>query len=148
MLLRAGEKIIQAADVRQLVSPNISQNVFALTNLFAEGKSVEAQRLLDDLLGAGQQTELKTQTIQMIGALASQIRSLLLVKDLENETPSKIAEALGWKEGRVWINSKLAKKFSKDKLASLLKDLRAMDLRLKSSEEPPKLLLSLFLLRR
>ena len=136
---------IAFADVRDLVMPNISQNVFQLTNLFAEGRGREAVSLLEKMMSAPQASDLKSQTIQIIGGLASQIRSLLLVKDLERETPSKIAEILSWKEGRVWINSKLAKKFTKEKLLGLMRDLRALDLRLKTSEEPPKLLLSLFL---
>ncbi len=145
MLFSGEEKIIRITAVRVLVCPNISQNVFSLTNLFAEGRGAEAQKLLDDLMGSGPAYELKTQTIQIIGALASQIRSLLLVKDLEKESPAGIAATLGWKEGRVWINSKLARKFTKEKLMSMMRDLRALDLRLKTSEEPPKLLLSLFL---
>ena len=136
---------IAFADVRDLVMPNISQNVFQLTNLFAEGRGREAVSLLEKMMSAPQASDLKSQTIQIIGGLASQIRSLLLVKDLERETASKIAEILSWKEGRVWINSKLAKKFTKEKLLGLMRDLRALDLRLKTSEEPPKLLLSLFL---
>ncbi|OGE76798.1 MAG: DNA polymerase III subunit delta [Candidatus Doudnabacteria bacterium RIFCSPHIGHO2_02_FULL_48_21] len=145
MLLKDREKRIVAADIQELVRPNISQNIFALTNMFAEGKGREAMSLLEKMMAEGPAADLKSQTIQIIGGLASQIRSLLLVKDIEAESPAKIASVLGWKEGRVWINSKLAKKFTKEKLIALLKDLRALDLRLKSSEEPPKLLLSLFL---
>ena len=145
MLFKEQEKVIHAADVKELVKPNISHNVFSLTNLFAEGKGAEAMRLLEKMMGEGPASDLKSQSIQIIGGLASQIRSLLLVKDLETESSVKIAARLGWKEGRVWINSKLAKKFAKEKLVKLLADLRALDLRLKTSEEPPKLLLSLFL---
>lgn len=148
MLLAHAEKLITISHVREVVKPNISQNIFQLTNLFAEGKNREAMFLLEKMMSSSAAAELKTQTIQIIGGLGSQIRSLLLVKDLERESPAKIASLLGWKEGRVWINSKLAKKFSTDKLVGMLRDLRALDLRLKTSEEPPKLLLSLFLLRR
>ncbi len=141
----SAEKIIRLAEVEDLVKLNISQNIFVLTNLFAEGKGREASGLLEKIMAGNAASDLKTRTIQIIGGLASQIRSLLLVKDMEGENPAKIADMLGWKQGRVWINSKLAKKFTKEKLVRLLKDLRALDLRLKTSEEPPKLLLSLFL---
>ncbi len=43
------------------------------------------------------------------------------------------------------IVSKLAKQFTQEKLIRFLADLQAIDLRLKTTEEPPKLLLSLFL---
>ena len=144
MLLKFADKKIATADVRAIVKPNISQNIFALTNLFAEGKAGEAVTLLEKMIGAGPVAELKTQFLQTIGGLASQIRSLLLVKDLDGQSSGEIASTLNWKEGRVWINSKLARKFTREKLIRLLTDLKALDLRLKTSEEPPKLLLTLF----
>ncbi|MDP3994176.1 MAG: DNA polymerase III subunit delta [bacterium] len=145
LILYSGGKNIAEGDVTKLVAPNISQNVFALTNLFAEGDSAQAIALLDDLVGRGQIAEERNQSIAIVGALASQIRSLLLVKDLEDQGPAEIAKILDWKEGRVWINLKLAKKFTKAILVKSLEDLRAIDFRLKTSEEPPKLLLSLFI---
>lgn len=144
MLWTFSQEIITADDVRAIVKPNITENIFSLTNLFAEGKTGEAMRLLEKMIGDGPAAELKTQFIQIIGGLASQIRSLLLVKDLESQSSGQIVKTLNWKEGRVWINLKLAKKFTKEKLLNLLTDLRALDLRLKTSEEPPKLLLTLF----
>ena len=141
---RWGGGIITKADVQEIVQPNIAKNLFTLTNMFAEGRSRDAVNFLEQMVESGPAAEIKTQSLQLIGGLASQIRSLLLVKDLEREAPGIIAETLKWKEGRVWINLKLAKKFSKEKLFTLLKDLKALDLRLKTSEEPPKLLLALF----
>ena len=145
LVLYSGGKNITEDDVTKLVAPNMSQNVFALTNLFAEGNPSQAIALLDDLVGRGQIAEERNQSIAIVGALASQIRSLLLVKDLEDQSPAEIAKILDWKEGRVWINLKLAKKFTKVVLVKSLEDLRAIDFRLKTSEEPPKLLLALFL---
>ena len=145
LTIYSGGRNITEEDVAKLVSPNISKNVFALTNFFAEGKTAPAIRLLEDLVGRGQIAEERNQSIAIVGALASQIRSLLLVKDLEDQSPAEIAKILDWKEGRVWINLKLAKKFTKVVLVKSLEDLRAIDFRLKTSEEPPKLLLALFL---
>lgn len=136
---------IRAEMVAKIISRNLSQNVFDLTNSFAEGKTGEATRILERLIGRGPVSELKSQAIQLVGALASQIRSLLLVRELENVETAQAAKILGWKEGRIWVNRKLAKKFSTEKLQQLLEDLRAIDYRLKTSEEPPKLLLALFL---
>jgi len=130
------ERVIKVSDVKSVVKPNASQNIFRITNMFAEGNVAGAVRALEEIDEAPQ---------LIIGGLASQLRSLLLVKALEGESSAKIAARLGWKEGRVWINTKLAKKFSKEKLVKLLADLKALDLRLKTSEEPPKLLLALFI---
>lgn len=145
MLYKAEEKIITQKDTHLLVRPNIEENVFSLTNLFAEKRKSEAVRVLNTLLSDGPAYELKNQAIQIVGALAGQIRSLLLVKGLDEKTNDNIARELGWKTGRVWINRRLAAKFQEARLATMLRDLRAIDMRLKTSEEPPKLLLALFL---
>lgn len=137
-------KLITADLVRKVVVRNTNQNIFDLTNLVAEGKIAAAVRLLEEIVSSAAISEVKPQIIQIVGALASQLRSLLLVKELEDHEPREIAKILGWKEGRVWINSKLAKKFEREKLIRLLQDLKAIDFRLKTSEEPPKLLLTLF----
>jgi len=144
MLLVFESKLITKKNVLDGVSRNVNQNVFSITNLAAEGKTGQAVGFMENMLGRGKGADMKAQSIQVVGALASQIRSLILVKDLEGQPQGKIAEVLGWKEGRVWINGQLAKKFAKTKLVQLLRDLKQIDLRLKTSEEPPKLLLTLF----
>lgn len=144
MLYRFGEKSIGADDVRKVVARNINQNVFDLTNLVAEGRGREAVALLEQMLRASAAADQKTQVIQIVGALASQIRSLLLVKEFSAKSAAaETARVLGWKPGRVWINQKLAEKFSQEKLIQVLLDLCAIDFRLKTSDEPANLLLTL-----
>ncbi len=139
-------KSISADDVEVVVTPSFNQTVFSLTDSFASGDVRGSVVFLERLLMGGTASDTKTQTIQIVGALAAQLRSLLLVKDLEDRhTAGEIAQILSWKEGRVWINQKLSKKFTGDRLQKMLRDLKAIDLRLKTSEESPKLLLSLFL---
>lgn len=146
LMLYAGEqKTITRAAVEELIPANLNQNVFALTNLFAEKRQSEALSILGNVLREGAAYELKNQAIQIVGALAGQIRSLLLVRGLDEKTNDDIARELGWKTGRVWINRRLAAKFAAERLVTMLRDLRAIDMRLKTSEEPPKLLLALFL---
>jgi len=145
ILYKWDEKRIDRDDVVLLVRPNVTENVFALTNLFADGSVGEATRLLEQMLGQVPNTDLRSRAVLIVGALASQIRSLLLVKSLDEKNQDEIAEKLEWKPGRVWINQKLAKKFDEPKLIQMLRDLRKIDLRLKTSEEPPKLLLQLFI---
>lgn len=130
------EGVITVSDIQKVASRNLTKNVFALTDSVGRGDLSAALKVFQELDG---------EPVQVVGALAAQIRSLLLVKGLEQNSSAEIAKILGWKEGRVWINLKLAKNFSRAKLVGLLSDLRAIDRRLKSSEEPPKLLLTLFL---
>ena len=137
---------ISTADVEAVVTPSFSQTVFSITDAFAASDVRAAVVFLERLLQGGNLSDTKGQTIQIVGALAAQLRSLLLVKDLESRYQAgEIAKILGWKEGRVWINQKLSKKFTSERLQKMLLDLKAIDLRLKTSEESPKLLLSLFL---
>lgn len=145
MLYKWDEKTIEVRDVSELMPPSVPENVFALTNLFAEGKGSEAVVLLERMIGRVPDADLKNRAIMVIGALASQIRSLLLVKSFGAKKPDEIAERLEWKPSRVWVNRKLAQKFDEQKLIGMLRDLRKIDLRLKTSEEPPKLLLELFI---
>lgn len=135
---------ITVSDIREVASPTLGENIFHLTDFVGAGQIPQALSVLEKMLGNAASSELKGQFIQIIGALASQLRSLLLVKELEGRDTGEIAKILGWKEGRVWINLKLAKKFEKQKLARLLADLKAINSRLVTTEEPPKLLLSLF----
>lgn len=144
ILYRFASKSIILADVEEVVSANLSQNIFDLTGAVAEGEAEGAAKILERITAGAGASDLKNRIIQVVGATASQIRSLLLVKDLEGQDPREIAKALQWKEARVWINLKLAKKFRKERLIQLLSDLKAIDFRLKTSEEPPKLLLNLF----
>lgn len=139
------EATISRGDVAALVGRSLPDNVFELTNLFAEGRGREAAFVLQRMLGRGVGAELQKQAIQIVGALASQVRSLLLVKAVAGQAPEAAAKKLGWKEGRVWVNRKLAGKFDDKKLRSMLVDLQAIDRRLKTSEESPRLLLALFL---
>lgn len=145
LMLYAGEKrVISEKDIEAVATENISDSVFAATNLVADGKIREAILSLERIFRQSASADQKSQAIQMIGSLASQLRSLILIKDFENLSPREIASTLGWKEGRVWIMQRLSKKFTAPRLKQLLADLKALDFRLKTSEEPPKLLLTLF----
>lgn len=143
MLYSNIEKKIGQNEVKDIIAPNLNYDVFSLTNAIAEGQATEAVKILEELVEEGT-TQQKTQIIQIIGALASQIHSLLLVKNVSG-SPQEIAKILGWKEGRVFINTRLAKKFTTEKLKKLLSDLKQIDLRAKTSDEPIKLLLTLFI---
>ena len=144
-LYRLDSAEIESKDIEKVVSRNAGEDLFQIINLVAEQKNIGAAiSLLEQQLAGSQSAELKAEIIQMIGALASQFRSLLLVKDIEKLSPAEIASKLKWKPGRVWVMQKLSKKFTASRLRQFLSDLKALDMRLKTSEEPPKLLLTLF----
>jgi DNA polymerase III subunit delta len=136
------------ASVRALVRPKIPENVFALTDEIAKKNKKTSMEIVERLLTAPAADE-KSATIKIIGLLAEQIRGMLMVKTLQDEkkTAEEIAEALGWSSGRVYILSKNAASQKIENLKRMITMLTDIDLKLKSSEDNPKLLIDQFILK-
>lgn len=133
--------------VRALVKPKVPENVFALTDELARKNQKESLMILENLLTQPTADE-KSATIKIIGLLAEQIRSMLLIKVLQEEGrgQQEIADALGWSSGRVFVTVKNAQQQNTEKLKRMLSMLSEIDLKLKSSDENPKLLLDQFII--
>ncbi|HEV8601394.1 MAG TPA: hypothetical protein VGQ87_02230, partial [Patescibacteria group bacterium] len=136
---------IKAGDVEKLVNTKVSENVFALADNIMSGRENEAMLALENLLNAG--ADEKSEVIKLVGLLAEQLRSSLLVYLLKarNISQDEMAEALGWSPGRVFMVSKGLAKFDATKAKNLLNRLLLIDQSLKSSEASPRLLLDLFI---
>lgn len=136
-----------ASAVRALVKPKVSENVFALTDELTRKNKNGALDIIERLLGQPS-TDDKTATIKIIGLLAEQVRAMLIVKTLQAEGKSadEIADALGWSSGRVYITSKNSASQNLNNLKKMLTMLTDMDIKLKSTEENPKLLIDQFIL--
>lgn len=132
--------------VRALVKPKVPENVFALTDEIARKNKKGALQIVEHLLGQPSSDE-KSATIKIIGLLAEQVRAMLMVKVLQEEGSSQqeIADALGWSSGRVFITAKNANAQSLQKLKQMLSLLGDIDLKLKSSDDNPKLLIGQFI---
>jgi DNA polymerase III subunit delta len=136
-----------AAAVRALVRPKVPENVFALTDEIGRKNRKAALQIVENLLGQPSSDE-KSATIKIIGLLAEQVRAMLVVKVLQEEGmgSDEIADSLGWSSGRVYITSKNAASQKIDSLKKMLTMLVDIDLRLKSSDDNPKLLIDQFIL--
>ncbi|HYC79498.1 MAG TPA: hypothetical protein VEC17_00545 [Candidatus Binatia bacterium] len=134
--------------VRSLVKPKVPENVFALTDEISRKNKKGALNILENLLGQPSSDE-KTATIKIIGLLAEQIRGMLVVKVLEGEgkNQAEIAESLGWSSGRVFVTLKNSTNQKIENLKRMLSMLTDIDLKLKSSDENPKLLIDQFILK-
>ena len=154
--LSSNSASIQPDLVTQLVKPKIPDSVFTLTDEVIAKNQKGAFIALENFLGAATAEE-KTTFIKIIGLLADQLRSLLVVSLLgkEGKTNDQIAESLGWSGARVFITAKNlsarggsasgGKNTSIDKIKQLLGQLLLIDSRIKSSDTNTKLDIDLFL---
>ena len=132
--------------VKNLVKPKVPDSVFALSDNLAQGQTRQAFQALENYL-ENMPGEEKLAFIKVIGLLAEQFRSLLMVNLLldQNLDNGAIAEKLGWSTGRIFILTKHAKNFSTTILARLLNQLLIIDFKLKSTDANPRLLVDLFI---
>ncbi len=131
--------IIDVEDVRKL-SPQVQEaRVFDLTDALAERNRKKALDLLHNLLADGEPP------LRLISTITSQVRSLLLVKELVGEglRVSQIVAATGMAP---FVAEKAARqigKFSTQQLEAVYRQLLATDAALKRSRMTPDMALDL-----
>lgn len=132
--------------VKALVRAKILDSVFALTDRIVAGDRQGAFQALENFL-ATSSTDEKATFIKIIGLLAEQVRSLLLISLLSAQGlgQDEIAEKLGWSAGRVFITTKNARGISLARFKGLLARLLTIDLKTKTSEPNLSLLIDQFI---
>jgi DNA polymerase-3 subunit delta len=140
-------KHVDLAAVRALIKPKVPDNVFALSDELVRKNYKSALTIVENLLSQPAADE-KTMTIKIIGLLAEQVRGMLVVKALQEEgkDSAEVADALGWSSGRVFVTSKNAATQKIESLKKMLQMLTEIDMRLKSTDDNPKLLIGQFVL--
>ncbi|OGE88914.1 MAG: hypothetical protein A3J07_04365 [Candidatus Doudnabacteria bacterium RIFCSPLOWO2_02_FULL_49_13] len=144
--LAAASDQIDPALVQAMIKPKVPDSVFALSDHLATRQSEKSFEALANYLDSTGGDE-KSAFIKIIGLLSEQFRSLLLVSLLTESglTPAAMAEKLGFKPGRIFILASHAKHWTPTTLKRLLAQLLAIDLKLKSSDPNPRLLVDLFI---
>ncbi len=137
---------IEPDAIEALVKPKVSDSVFKLSDNLASGNRKMAFESLNNYLSSASGDE-KSAFIKVIGLLAEQFRSILLVSLLQTQgmDNSGIAEKLGWSTGRVFMVSKHTKNFSESQIKRFLANLLNIDRKIKSSDANPRLLMDQFL---
>ncbi|MBX4204992.1 MAG: hypothetical protein KW788_02255 [Candidatus Doudnabacteria bacterium] len=135
-----------ADQVRELVVPKISENVFALSDAVVAQNKKAAFEVLENLMSEDSGDE-KSISIKLLGLISEQVRSLLVVSVLkqQNMDQNQIASFLGWSPGRVFITIKNSRAIDLGKLKTILKKLLEADAVIKSSDANPRLLLDLII---
>jgi DNA polymerase III delta subunit len=139
----AAGREITVADVALLVSEKVSDNIFLLTNALGAKQSRLARKYLDQLFLNGHFGDPKARALPIVGALAAQFRSLLLLHSAQKAAgvEGNLVEILGWSPYRVNANLRVLKNFTEPQLKEMLAKLLEIDRQLKSTPLPPKFLL-------
>jgi DNA polymerase III delta subunit len=128
------------ADDRQVLSLSIAD---------ALGKKQKTLlfELLEEYYEDASGEDQTTKTLMLVGLLADQFRSQLQIKSAQSEgiTEARILEQTGWKSGRLFVVKRLAAAFSEAQLRSALTKFEALDLELKTTTTPPRVVLELIL---
>ncbi len=142
----AAGKIITADMVAELVEPLLTINIFDLLDAVGNHQKPRALQLMNEFYDRTDGDE-KAKTIQLTALLADQLRNILLVSDagLQRMPDAEILKQTGWKSGRLFIMKKLSRSFTPAKIKQSLSKLESLDMEVKSSTMPPKVVLNLII---
>jgi DNA polymerase-3 subunit delta len=134
---------VTTESVNVLVPMATEQNVFRLTEELAALRTAEAIMLYYDLL------KQREEPIKLMALLVRQFRNMLYVKELGSQgySPQQMASQLGLHPYAVKITGDQARKFSQERLASILSELADLDYAMKTGRVEKALGLELFLLK-
>ncbi|MFC5532081.1 DNA polymerase III subunit delta [Cohnella yongneupensis] len=144
LILHAGtEGTITVDAVNELVMVATEQNVFRLTEELAALRTGPAIALYYDLL------KQREEPIKLMALMVRQFRNMLHVKELGSQgySPQQMAGQLGLHPYAVKITAEQARKFSTERLATLLSELAELDYAMKTGRVDKTLGLELFLLK-
>jgi DNA polymerase-3 subunit delta len=130
-------------DIRQLSAQVQEARIFDLTDALAQRNRQQALNILHDLLSDGEPP------LKLLSTITSQIRSLLLVKELAQKgmRAPQIVSALGMAPFIVDKSLRQVSKFSPAQLESAYRQLLATDAALKRSRLTPEMALDLLVVQ-
>jgi len=142
MLFAYEGKRIQTDDVIGLVSRNLEENIFELTNALLDNNQAKTIEIFYDLIA------LNEDPLRILSNIAGKIRELMHAKLLLDKgyRQDQIANHFNIKSGRAYYLVKNAKALSLDMLERHLKKLALLDFEIKSGKIEKKLGVELYLL--
>lgn len=147
LLIYSNGEVITVEAIEQLVPEEQVVIGLAVSDALVRKDRVQLFRLLSQYYSQGEGGDETTRTLQLIGLLADQFRSLLLLRDALRRQMSEadIARLTGWKSGRVFVLKKYVASFRPEMLQSLLAKLESLDVELKTTNTPARVVLELIL---
>jgi len=137
----AESKEITAAEIEELVTENVEENIFKITNAIGDKNRQAAAKYLVEFMDRIPGSDEKSKVISLSGILAEQFRGILTVQGLlaEQLPEVQIMKQTGFSPGRLFVYKKLARNFSGPKLLDTLKKLELLDEEVKTSSGPAAL---------
>lgn len=145
--LFSSEATITESDIAILVAENTEVEIYELVNALAQKDRRLLVSLLEKFFSDTTSSDEKSKTIQLAALISEQLRSLLLVKSAQAQrVPDKeLVELTGWKPARVSIVKRTSQIFHEKLLIETLNKFTHLDMELKTSNTPPRVLLDLIL---
>lgn len=144
-IFKIEDKIISKEDVKELIIKKLgdaTELTFSFTRALAEKDKKEALRLYQEILNYN------VEPLSLIGLLASQFRIMYQVKVLDRKRMSnmEIAKILNTKEFRIMKTKELTRYYTEKEILSLIIKLSEIDLKIKTTNSDPNLLLQLLII--
>jgi DNA polymerase III subunit delta len=134
---------LTSADLEQLVTRTVEQNIFLLIEHIVQLKLDQAFTMLNELIRR------KEEPIKIVALIARQFRIMFQVKDLSQQgySQQQMASQLGLHPYAVKIAAGQANRFEMKRLAAILRQLGELDYQMKSGKIDKVLGLEMFLLK-
>lgn len=147
LAIYADGKEIVFEDVLQLVPEKIESQAFDIVNALASKDRQKVIVACNSFFGGAEGGDDKSKLIQLNSLLAEQLRAIAIVQGYESSRSldAEILTATGWKPGRLFMVRKTAQYFSGSQVLETLEKLENLDVELKTSNTPPRVLLDLIL---
>ncbi len=147
LLTYAHEQPITSDMVLLLVPDDRQAVALSITDSLSKKNRTELFTLLEGYYKDADGGDETGKTLALVGLLSEQFRSQLIVKDsLEQRlTEAEVLSQTGWKSGKLFVMKRLAGSFTVQQLRDVLGKLENLDVELKSTNTPPRVVLELIL---
>lgn len=147
LLMYANGEPITPIMVADLVPDDRQSVALAVTDSLSRKNRAELYSLLEGYYKDADGSDETGKTLALVGLLADQFRSQLLVKDSMEQrlTEAEVLQHTGWKSGRLFVMKRLAAGFKPQQLRDALSKLESLDIELKTTTTPPRVVLELIL---
>ncbi|MDL2292897.1 DNA polymerase III subunit delta [Acholeplasma sp. OttesenSCG-928-E16] len=143
MLYKINEKHITLQDVKDLVSKNVEDRIYELTNSLIAKNKEKMIEIYEDLLSKNEDP------LKIINNISNKLKEIVIAKEFikKNASQEDLAEYLKISLGKAFYVRKNANEADSDTVLKYIGKLSTLDYEIKSGQIDKKLGLELFLLR-
>ncbi len=133
--------------VKGLVPQEAASAGFAVSNALADRDARKLLAALDGYYGVRAEKDTADKTLALTALLAEQFRSMwaYLQSRTDGVTDDELMQVLGWKSGKLYAVKRSAQRFSLKEVESILEKLEHLDVELKTTTTPSRVIMELIL---